>query len=318
VKTRLSHLNALRAFEATARLGSYVRAADELAVTPAAVGQQVRTLEEYFGSPLFRRLGHQLILTDAARAVVPDIKEAFDRLAHVTSRLKDARPAPLVTITVPPSFAAKWLMPRLGSFRSAHPDIDVRLDTTDRLVDLARENIAVGVRYGGGRYPGLDSTRLLTEEVFPVCSPALLAGAPHLQEPDNLAAVPLIHDTAAEARASAPTWRTWLEAIGSTVDARRGLRVDSAVLALQAAIEGQGVALARSVIAAGDLREGRLIRPLRGACVTPDAYYLIYPTALPLNRAAAAFCHWLKVAACEFENHDGTPDGRAVRCGPSN
>ena len=318
MKTRLSHLNALRAFEASARLGSYVRAADELAVTPAAVGQHVRTLEEYFGSPLFQRVGNKLVLTDAARAVVPDIKEAFDRLAQVASRLKDMRRAPLVTITVSPSFAVKWLIPRLGSFRSAHPDIDVRLDTTDRLVDLARENVALGVRYGAGRYLGLDSTRLLTEEVFPVCSPALLTGARGLEEPDNLAAVSLIHDTAAEARPSAPTWRTWLEAIGSTVDARRGLRVNSAVLALQAAIEGQGIALARSVIAAGDLREGRLIRPLRGACVTLDAYYLVYPRALPLSQAAAAFCHWLKVAAREFEIHDGAPDGHAVRFAPPN
>jgi LysR family transcriptional regulator, glycine cleavage system transcriptional activator len=298
VKRRLAHLNALRAFEATARLGSYVRAAGELGVTPAAVGQHVRLLEGQFGSVLFERQGKKLAPTEAARAVLPDIKDAFDRLAHAAERLRESRRPPGVTVTLPPSFAAKWLIPRIESFRMAHPDVDVRLDTTDRLADLAREHIAVGIRYGAGRYPGLEATLLMEEDVFPVCSPALLTRVRKLRTPDDLAHFRLIHDTTMESHASFPSWTTWLRRAGaSKVDARRGLRINSSIMALQAAIEGQGVALARSVIAAGDLEEGRVIRPLQPSCPTGYAYYLVYPAGLPLSRSASAFCHWLKQEA---------------------
>ena len=315
MNSRLTHLNALRAFEVAARCGSYVRAAQELAVTPAAIGQQVRSLEEYFGSALFQRRGNRLLLTDTARAVVPDIREAFDRLAQVASRLRGAHRLRPLTISVAPSFAAKWLIPRIGSFCSAHPDIELRLDATRNLVDLARENMAIGIRYGNGRYAGLDSTLLLTEAVFPICSPALVAKFGPLRAAEDLARVPLIHDTAAESRKDGATWRSWLDAVGCNIDTHYGLRVNSGAMALQAAIEGHGVALARSVIAADDLREGRLVRPLMATCASSDAYYLVYPTAVPLNRPAAAFCHWLKQAAHDFRLDHGEPDAPAVRLG---
>ena len=298
---RLVHLNALRAFEATARLGSYVRAAGELGVTPAAVGQHVRLLEEQFGGALFERQGKKLVLTDAARAVLPDVKDAFDRLAQAVDRLRESRRAPLVTVTLSPSFAAKWLIPRIEGFRMAYPDVDLRLDTTDRLADLPRENIAVGIRYGAGRYPGLDATLLMAEEVFPVCSPSLITRVRKLREPDDLAHFKLIHDTMMESHATFPTWATWLKASRArAVDARPGLRINSSIMALQAAIEGQGVALARSVIVAGDLRDGRVIRPLQPSCTTNYSYYLVYPAGLPLSRSASAFCHWLKQEAQAF------------------
>jgi LysR family glycine cleavage system transcriptional activator len=302
VTRRLVHLNALRAFEATARLGSYVRAAGELGVTPAAVGQHVRLLEEQFGGVLFERQGNKLVLTEAARAVLPDIKDAFDRLARAEDRLRESRRAPLVTVTLPPSFAAKWLIPRIEGFRMAYPDVDLRLDTTDRLADLPRENIAVGIRYGAGRYPSLDATLLMPEEMFPVCSPSLVTRVRKLREPDDLRHFKLIHDTTMESHASFPTWATWLKASGAgKVDARPGLRINSSIMALQAAIEGQGVALARSVIVAGDLRDGRVIRPLRPSCATNYSYYLVYPAGLPLSRSASAFCHWLKQEAQAFQ-----------------
>lgn len=299
---RLVHLNALRAFEATARLGSFVDAATELDVTPAAVGQQVRMLEEYFATALFDRQGKKLVLSEAARSVFPDIRDAFDRLAQATDRLRDTRRGPLVTVTLPPSFAAKWLIPRIEGFRLAHPDVDLRLDTTDRLVDLTRENIAVGIRYGSaGRYPGLEASLLLSEEVFPVCSPSLITRVRKLREPDDLAHFKLIHDTTMEAHSNFPTWATWLKtARARRVDPRPGLRINSSIMSLQAAIDGQGIALGRSVITAGDLREGRLIRPLRPACATNYSYYLVYPSGVPLSRAASAFCDWLKKQAQEF------------------
>jgi len=302
---RLAHLNALRAFEATARLGSYVRAASELGVTPAAVGQQVRLLEAQFGNALFERQGKKLAPTEAARMVLPDVKEAFDRLAQAADRLREARRVPVVTVTLPPSFAAKWLIPRIEGFRMSHPDVDLRLDTTDRLADLARESIAVGVRYGTGRYPGLESTLLMPEEVFPVSSPSLLTRR-LLREPDDLRHFKLIHDTTMESHASFPTWATWLKAAGARkVDPRPGLRINSAIMALQAAIEGQGVTLARSIIAAGDLREGRIIRPLQASCPANYAYYLIFPSGAPLSRPASAFCHWLKEEARAFREPAG-------------
>ncbi|MNC85029.1 Glycine cleavage system transcriptional activator [compost metagenome] len=183
----------------------------------------------------------------------------------------------------------------------AYPDVDLRLDTTDRLADLPRENIAVGIRYGAGRYPGLDATLLMAEEVFPVCSPSLVTRLRKLREPDDLRHFKLIHDTTMESHAIFPTWATWLKASGARkVDARPGLRINSSIMALQAAIEGQGVALARSVIVAGDLREGRVIRPLRPSCATNHSYFLVYPAGLPLSRSASAFCHWLKQEAQAF------------------
>lgn len=301
MKSRLTHLNALRAFEATARLGNYVRAAAELNVTPAAVGQQVRQLEAQFGSPLFERHGKQLVLTESARAVLPDIKDAFDRLAQAAERLREARRATVVTVTLPPSFAAKWLIPRMERFRMAHPDVDLRLDTTDRLADLARENIAVGIRYGAGRYPGLESILLMAEEVYPACSPALLSRTRKLRHPDDLAHFKLIHDTTLASHPGFPTWATWLKAAGARkVDARPGLRINSSIMALQAAIEGHGVVLARSIIANGDLREGRIVRPFRQVCRTDYTYYLVYPSTVPLGRSAAAFCHWIREEATRF------------------
>lgn len=304
---RLTHLNALRAFDAAARHGSFVRAAAELGVTAAAVGQQVRLLEDRCGAPLFERRGKRLELTEAAREVLPDINDAFDRLAQAADRLREARRAPLVSVTLPPSFAAKWLIPRIEHFRMAHPDVDVRLDTTDRLADLARENISVGIRYGSGRYPGLEATLLMSEDVFPVCNPSLI-GVRKLKRPDDLAGLRLIHDTTMEKHETFPTWSTWLKAAGARkVDARRGLRINSAIMSLQAAIDGQGVALARSVIVAEDLHEGRLVRPLQPAYPTSYSYYLIYPAGLPLSRSAAAFCHWLKHEAQVFNHPDRSP-----------
>jgi LysR family glycine cleavage system transcriptional activator len=232
--------------------------------------------------------------------VLPDIKDAFDRLAQAANHLRETRRADLLTVTLPPSFI-KWLISRIETFSMAHPEVDLRLDPVDRLVDLRRENIAVGIRYGTGRYPGLDATLLMSDEVFPVCSPSL-TGMSKLREPDDLARFQLIHDTTMESHTSFPTWTTWLKAAGARrVDARRGLRVNSPIMALQAAIDGQGVALSRSVSAADDLRERRIVRPFRFACATNYSYYLLCPTGLPLSEAATAFCRWLRNEAEQFQ-----------------
>jgi LysR family transcriptional regulator, glycine cleavage system transcriptional activator len=306
VTRRLAHLNALRAFEATARLGSFVAAAAELAVSAAAVGQHVRALEDYFGVALFERRGRTLVLSQAARGVLPDVQEAFDRLASASNRLRDARLVTLLTVSMPPSLAAKWLIPRLERFRIAQPEIDLRLDTTDRLVDMSREGVSLAIRYGTGRYPGLSATLLMAEDVFPVCSPALLARARKLRRAEDLQHFKLIHDTTLERHAGFPTWATWLKAAGTRgVDARRGLRIGSSIMALQAAIEGQGVALARSVIVASDLAEGRLVRPFDTALPTGYSYYLLQPRDTALSQGGAAFAQWLREEAAEFAGAGG-------------
>jgi len=306
MRRRLTHLNALRAFEATARLGGYVDAAAELNVTPAAVGQQIRMLEGFLAVSLFERQGKKLSLTEAARSVLPDIKDAFDRLAQAMDYLKDAGRGPLVTITLPPSFAAKWLIPRIETFRVAHPEVDLRLDTTDRLIDLPRENIAIGIRYGAGRYPGLDSTLLMTERVFPVCSPSLLSRAHKLRSPDDLANFKLIHDTTMAAHAGFPTWSTWLKAARArTMKSQSGMKINSSIMSLQSAMEGQGIALGRSVIAADDLRQGRLVKPFRLMLESGYSYYLVHAADFPLSRAASMFCQWLKAEVENFHQTSG-------------
>jgi len=256
MQKRLRHLNALRAFEASARLGGFSAAAGEMGVTAAAVGQQVRMLESYLGVELFERRGNRLLPTQAARAVLPEMRAAFDLLAEVSHRLSDARGGQLVTLTLSPSFAAKWLMPRLEEFRVANPEIDFRLDTTDRIVDLARDGIELGIRYGHGPYPGLTVEKLIDEYVYPVCSPTLSSNA-HARS--NFPGRPrLIHDTTLQSMPNFPSWSTWLKAAGIRgVDARPGLRINSSVMASQAAIDGHGVVLGRRVIVADDCAQGR-------------------------------------------------------------
>src|SRR5215470_7524462 len=204
-----NHLNALRAFEAAARHRSYVAAAEELNVTPAAVGQLVRGLEEVLGVELFHRSQAgpaRLVLTDQARAAIPDLQSGFDRLAMAFERLKAGRARVSVAVTVPPAFAGKWLLPRVERFAAQHPAFDLVIDTSGRLVDFAAERIDVGIRYGGGRWAGLAATFLLRDAFFPVCSPALLEGAHPLRGPDDLTHHTLIHDRSMAFDDTFPTW----------------------------------------------------------------------------------------------------------------
>lgn len=276
------HLNALRAFEAAARHLSFVAAAEELHVTPSAISQQVRTLEDYLGTKLFVRTPTGVSLTPQAVEAYPEVQKGLAHLAAALGRMKGDYHDGVVTLTVPISFAAKWLMPRIDRFREAHPDLDLRLDTSNRLSDFAAEGIDLGVRYGFGQYPGLESEKLLDEEVFPVCSPALLAPDESSLPVERLRTMTLIHDTAIDFDPAFPNWRTWLAAHGVTgVDASRGLQFNSTVLAIQAAVDGQGVALGRSVAVAADIAAGRLVRPFAGVQATRCGYHVLHlPGAL--------------------------------------
>jgi len=292
------HLNALRAFEASARHQSFSAAAAELNVTPAAVGQLVRTLEEWLGTPLFHRAASgrvRLVPTDVAEHALPDIRAGFDRLALGLERLKEGSTSGVLTVAVSPAFAAKWLLPRLESFQTAWPDTDVRLDTNLKPVDFVAQGIDIGVRYGAGSWQGMTAEKLMDEEVYPVCSPKLLREHGRLQKPGDLVRETLIHDLSMDGHTGFPTWSVWLQKAGVTdVAATRGMKINNSAAVLQAAIEGQGVALARSVMARDDLAAGRLVRLLREIeFVSTLAYYVVYrPECASLPRLKA-FRDWL-------------------------
>lgn len=292
-RSSLVHLNALRAFEAAARRLSFAAAASELNVTPSAISQQIRTLEEYLDMPLFIRSKVGITLTPQARDAYPTIRDGLEQLTLGLERLRFSQADRLVTLTAPPSFAAQWLLPRIDRFREQHPDLEIRLDVSDRLADFAAEGIDIGVRYGLGGYPGLASDKLLVEQVVPVCSPKLLSP----DEPADkawLARMTLIHDATSAFDPTFPTWKQWLHARGMhNVDATRGLRINSSLLAIQAAIDGQGIALARTVIAERDVRAGRLITPIPQAERTRCAYYVVHLPHALTHRKVQAVRDWL-------------------------
>jgi LysR family glycine cleavage system transcriptional activator len=285
---RLPPLNALRAFEAAARHLSFTRAAAELHVTQAAISHQVKALEEHLGRKLFRRLNRALLLTDDGQAYLPPVSRAFTLLNDATNDLLTKHtPGPL-TVSALPSFAARWLVPRLGRFRQIWPDIDLRIDPSAALTDFTQGDVNVCIRYGRGKYPGLRADWLMTEDIFPVCSPALVDGPHPIREPRDLAHQVLLHDD------GHGDWRTWLLAAGvDLVDPTRGpIFTDSSML-IQAAMASQGVALARGVLAADELAAGRLVRPFTLSLPTEYAYYLVYPENSAEHPKIAAFREWM-------------------------
>jgi LysR family glycine cleavage system transcriptional activator len=258
----LPPLNALRTFEAAARHLSFTAAAEELCVTAAAVSHQIRSLEEHLGTALFHRSNRALVLTEAGTLLLPDVREAFARLMTATRELRRHAFAGPLTVAVPPSFAAKWLVPRLSGFQARCPDIEVKLISSSELVDFGRDDVDLAIRYGAGVYPGLHTELLTATEFFPVCSPKLARGPPPLIVPDDLRHVVLLHDEVPTALPMVPSWETWFKAAGVTGGeiAAHGPRFNTSFLTLEMALSGMGVALAQSTLVSADLAEGRLIR----------------------------------------------------------
>ena len=227
-------------------------------------------------------------MTDAGQTYAPPLREAFDQLAEATDRLRADDNRGTLTLTTLPSIASKWLVPRLGRFRQAHPDIDLRIDASQHLTDFARENVDVALRYGRGEWAGMRTDRLMTEDFFPVCSPALLHGDPPLNEPQDLRRHTLLHDD------NRTDWTVWFLAAGiEGGDPTRGPGFTDSSLVLQAAVEGQGVALGRSALAANDLAAGRLVKPFGMSLPATFAYYLVCPEATAERPKIAAFRDWL-------------------------
>jgi LysR family glycine cleavage system transcriptional activator len=303
---RLPALNALKAFEAAARHESFTRAAEELCVTQGAVSHQVKALEAELGLKLFNRERQRLVITEAGRAYLSVVRDAFDRIAGGTERLLQRQNTGALTVSTSPNFAAKWLVHRLGRFAEAHPNIDLRVSASLHHVDFAREDVDLAIRHGDGQAPGLHVTRLCAEELFPVCSPKLLESGHTLRKPADLRRHTLLHVN------DRRDWSKWLEAAGAGhVDVARGPILNQASMAIDAAIDGQGVALARSALVAWDTIAGRLVRPFAMALPAPFAYWIVCPKATATLPKIAAFTDWLLAEAAEDVRRLQTPRSKS-------
>lgn len=307
IRRTLPPLRALQAFEAAARHLSFAKAAAELGVTPGAVSHQIKTLEDWLGTALFHRLTRALRLTEAGEAALPLMTEGFDRLASATAKMQLKKDDHLLTISVSPGFGSLWLVPRLDRFWRKHPDIEVRLDGTDRLVDVAAGEADVAIRYGMGGYSGVQSDRLFAMRATPVCSPSLLSQGPALRSPSDLKNHTLLHVEWKEAEGS---WRTWLLAAGATdVEPFNGPRFTKEEMAVRAALDGEGVALIGDRMAADHLASGRLVRPFDAELSTPlvFAYFLLLPKDRRDDPKIASFRNWLLDEAKSSQGADTPP-----------
>lgn len=289
---RLPPLNALKAFEAAARHESFTRAAEELCVTQGAVSHQVKALESELGLKLFNRERQRLVITEAGRSYLEVVRDALDRIAAGTERLVQSQASGVLTVTTSPNFAAKWLVHRLARFAEAHPEINLRVSATLHHVDFAREDVDIAIRHGDGSAPGLRVTRLCEERLVPVCSPKLMQGRGALRRPADLAKRTLIHVN------DRSEWQRWLDAADvNNVDSAKGLMFNQASMAIDAAVEGQGVALARTALAAWDLAGGRLVQPFELSLAVPYAYWIVCPKATADLPKISAFRRWLLAEA---------------------
>jgi len=285
---KLPPLNALRAFEAAARQLSFTRAGKELHVTQAAISHQVKALEQWLGLVLFRRRGRAIVLTENGQNYLVAVRECLDLLAAATDRLTKRQDSGVLTVSTLASFASAWLVPRLGRFRALQPDIDVRVSAGDEIVDFARDDVDLAIRYGDGHWPGVEVVALMTEDVFPVCSPELLNGPHPLRHPDDLRHHTLLHDDMRE------TWRIWLLAAGvEGIDPDRGPGYNLSALVIDAAVAGQGIALARSALISDDLASGRLVKPFELGLPAEYAYYMVYPARALDHPKVRAFRDWV-------------------------
>ncbi|MFC6854374.1 transcriptional regulator GcvA [Marivibrio halodurans] len=297
MRRSLPPLNAVRAFEAAARHESFAQAADELAVTPSAVSQQVKMLEDILGCALFTRHARGLSLTAAGRRYLPALSEALDLIADASRTAAAGTDDRTLSVTCLGSFGALWLVPRLVDFEAAVPDIDVRLSTSDKIVDLGRDGIDAGVRYGPGPYPGIHAEPLMEETVFPVCAPAM---AKRLTRLEDLANVPLLHDASAGARATY-SWQSWLRRWPAWLnahdikgfDASRGPGFTNSTFLVQAAIAERGVMLGRSVLVHDALCAGTLVRPFDMTLPAGARYWFVTTADGLTQRKVARFREWL-------------------------
>lgn len=285
---RLPPLNALRAFEAAARLLSFTRAAEELFVTQAAVSHQIKALEAYLGVKLFYRRNRCLLLTEAGQRYFLDIKDIFTGIHDATERLLAVSAKGSLTVCLQPSFAIQWLVPRLALFNAEHPDIDVRIKAVDLNEGSLVDDVDVAIYYGQGHWPGLSAVQLHNEYLIPVCAPSLLQGAKPLTKLSDLAAHTLLHD------GSRADWQAWYKQTGLVAaNVHQGSIFSHSSMVLQAAIHGQGVALGHSVLAEPELAAGRLVCPFEQVLLSNKAYYVVCQASEAGLTKIAAFRDWM-------------------------
>ncbi len=313
IKRRLPPLNAMRAFEAAARSKSFTRAADELHVTQAAISHQVKTLEEWLGVPLFQRLNRGLKLTPAGEAYLPRLTQAFDLMTAGTSQLVDRAGKSVIFLSTLDSLASLWLLPRLHRFRQRHPNIDVRVVSINREDDtLTQGDVDIDIRLGDGSWSGLYVVPLLSETISPVCSPDLMKGEHPLYKPEDLAHHTLLHDV------MTTNWHTWFEAAEvEGIDAGRGPGFNRSYLVIQAAINGDGVALGRSVLATDAIKAGKLVKPFDINIDLEFSYYFVCGRAQADEPSIRAFREWLLEEAAtthkDVEHYFHTPQELAAK-----
>ena len=288
---RLPPLNALKAFEAVARSNSVTRAAEELSVTQGAVSQQVKALEATLGVKLFNRERQRLVITEAGRDYLTVVRDAFDQIAAGTDRIVQRQKSGVLTVSVSADFAAKWLVGRLSRFVESHPEINLRVAARDQRIDFARDDVDLDVRHGDGQWPELEAERLCAEQLFPVCSPKLIRGRNRVTSAADLLKFPLLRLN---------DWTNWgrlFEAAGVVTQPVPGPVLNRASMLIDAAIDGQGIALARTALAALDLIHGRLVRPIDVSLEIPNTYWIVSPKATAKTPKIATFRQWLLTEA---------------------
>lgn len=297
---RLPSLTALRMFEAAARLMSFSRAAEELNVTHSAVSRQIRELELFIGRPLFHRSTRRVELTAAGARYAQVLHKAFDDIATATHDAQERDHAAPLVISTMDSFAIKWLIPRLSSFQQEHPDIGVKIHTSDELVDFWRGEVDLAIRYGEGRYPRCTSILLMEEEVIAICSPRLLEGKHPLRTPDDLIHHKLLHNERHD-------WLRWLQrANAKSFAVTNGVTMAHSLLVIEAAIRGDGVALTRRALVEDDLRAGRLVNPFGMGVRVKASYYIVTPKEAVKDKRIKAFTAWARREAKESLSRSAT------------
>jgi len=306
---RLPPLNAVRAFEAAGRHRSFLRAADELGVTPGAVSYQVKLLEGFLGLRLFRRLPRGVVPTEAGAALLVKTRDSLDRLAAATDELGAGHRSRVLRISALPALAEKWLVPRLKHFQEQHPEIHVRLAAEAEIVDFVARDVDVGLRYTDGHHPELRVDRLMAEEIFPVCSPSLLRGGRALKKPEDVARHTLLYDDHWQ-----DEWRLWLEAAGlRDLPLGRGQHFTLYSMALEAAIKGGGIAMGHAALVADDLAARRLVAPFKLKLAAPCAYYLVSPRWRESRAAVVAFRNWLLAEVARSGSSARSQRGRTLK-----
>ena len=292
--TSIPPLNSLRAFESAGRLLSFSKAADELNVTTGAISQQIRGLEEFLAIKLFKRRNRSIVLTDPGQVFLPLLSEGFASISVAVDTVRKSECDEPLTITAPPSFVAKWLIPRLAKFQNLYPEIEVRIDASSQLVDFVRDDIDVGIRFGDGKYPELESIYLFSFDLIPVCSPKLLTEGRGLRDLSDIRHHTLLHDDDRNIDPSWPDWAMWLASAGvDDVDANRGMRFNQGEMLIGAALEGQGIALVGSVMAAGEIESGRLVQPFETRLPVRLSFHLVTSAQKAHNPKVGEFRQWI-------------------------